>query len=69
MEYKVIGDGSRVEVAPKTTFIWQLACCDCGLVHDILVEAKGSVVFTINKNNRATGQKRRGNYPYIKEST
>jgi len=64
MDYKVVGDGSRVEVAPHTAFIWQLACCDCELVHDILVEAgQEGVVFTIERNNRATGQKRR----YLKQ--
>lgn len=60
MEYRIVGDGSEVTVQPNTTFIWQLACCDCGLVHDILVEAgKKGVTFTIQRNNRATGQKRR----------
>lgn len=59
-KYTTVGDGSKIEVAPNTKFIWQLACCDCGLVHNILVEVDATgTVFTIHRNSRATGQRRR----------
>ena len=63
-KYITVGNGSKIEVALDTKFIWQLACCDCGLVHDILVKVDATgTVFTIHRNNRATGQRRR----YIKK--
>ena len=39
---------------------YKLACCDCGLVHDILFWIEGDHVrYRIARNNRATGQVRR----------
>lgn len=39
---------------------YKMACCDCGLVHDMdfRIEA-GRVQFRAARNNRATGQVRR----------
>lgn len=40
--------------------IFRIACCDCGLVHDIIVvEEDGELTMAARKNNRATGQRRR----------
>ena len=40
--------------------IFRIACCDCGLVHDIIVvEEHGKLTMAARKNNRATGQRRR----------
>lgn len=37
------------------------ACCDCGLVHDIVFIAKGRVIgVAAKRNNRATAARRRG---------
>jgi len=39
---------------------YRMACCDCGLVHDMdfrIVE--GKIQFRARRNNRATGQLRR----------
>ena len=39
---------------------YKLACCDCGLVHDIKFWVEDEqVFFQIARNNRSTGQKRR----------
>jgi len=38
----------------------RLACCDCGLVHDIYFRARrGKAQWRIDRNNRSTGQLRR----------
>lgn len=41
--------------------VYRLACCDCGLVHDIvLVSEDGRPVgLAARRNNRATAQRRR----------
>ena len=41
--------------------IFRIACCDCGLVHDIIVveEEDGKLTMAARRNNRATGQRRR----------
>jgi hypothetical protein len=36
-----------------------LACCDCGLVHDIKFRRKGKAQWKIDRNERSTGQVRR----------
>lgn len=40
---------------------YRLACCDCGLVHDIetRIDDLGQVNFRARRNNRSTGQMRR----------
>jgi len=39
---------------------YKLACCDCGLVHDIDFRFEaGMVEFKVKRNNRATGAMRR----------
>ena len=42
--------------------IYRLACCDCGLVHDIVLsydEQTGELGMAARRNNRATAQRRR----------
>ena len=39
---------------------YKLACCDCGLVHDMDFRVrKGRAQFRVKRNNRSTGQVRR----------
>lgn len=42
---------------------YKLACCDCGLVHEIdfrvIEEVEPYVLFRARRNNRSTGQRRR----------
>lgn len=48
--------------------IYRIACCDCGLVHDmVFVSEDGKPIeIAARINNRATAQKRRGTYDYRK---
>ena len=40
--------------------IFKIACCDCGLVHNvIIVEEDGEIGMAAERDNRATGQRRR----------
>ena len=60
MEYKSLSQGEWVEFKPV---LLQLACCDCGLVHNFSFEfRKGKIGFTIKADRRATAQirKKRG---------
>ncbi len=45
----------------KSGEIFRLACCDCGLIHDmVLYHPKGgNIGIAAERNNRATGQRRR----------
>lgn len=39
---------------------WRLACCDCGLVHDVVIEAgNGTVYVSMERNERSTAAMRR----------
>lgn len=39
----------------------RMACCDCGLVHDIATFVrKGHVFISVRRNNRSTANVRRG---------
>lgn len=41
---------------------YRMACCDCGLVHDVEFKVEGGrVEFRVARNNRSTGQVRRRN--------
>lgn len=52
--YKNFGDGW------KNCEDIQLACCDCGLVHDIEFRVRrGKAQWKIDRNDRSTGQVRR----------
>ena len=58
--YKKLIDGVGVSV-PKSE-IFRFACCDCGLVHDmVLVAGRKEIGMAVRRNNRATAQRRRRN--------
>lgn len=65
MKYLKQKDGEWVVMSeyPKHT----IACCDCGLVHQLeFRKTKDGTEFRAMRNNRATAQKRR-NKGYIKK--
>ncbi len=50
------GEGWTVEAGQ----IFKLACCDCGLVHQVVIVIDdGKVGIAAKRDNRATGQRRR----------
>ena len=50
------GEGFELPVGE----IYKLACCDCGLVHDVVfIYEGGKLAMAAKRNNRSTGQKRR----------
>ena len=50
------GEGFEVPIGE----IYRLACCDCGLVHDVVfVYEDGKLGMAVKRNNRATGQRRK----------
>ena len=54
-------DNNTFEVKSHDKF--RLACCDCGLVHDMVIatRTKGQVIgVAVERNNRATSARRRG---------
>lgn len=62
MKYEQLIDGIGSTVKNKEKF--KLACCDCGLVHDVAIVApkvrKGiELGFAVARNKRATAQRRR----------
>ena len=58
--YSVLQDGEGLELS-ATGEVFRLACCDCGLVHDVAValEENGKIGIALRRNQRATGQRRR----------
>lgn len=51
------GEGFEVPLGKR----YRLACCDCGLVHDVVwVYEKGRLGMAATRNNRATAARRRG---------
>lgn len=45
--------------------LYRLACCDCGLVHDVLWaydEETKELGMAVQRNNRATAQRRRNKH-------
>ncbi len=53
-------------VQPKVGLV-QLACCDCGLVHTMgFTSDKQGLRLEFVRDNRATGQMRRGSFAYLK---
>ncbi len=59
MKYIQRADGEGFTV--KSGHIHRIACCDCGLVHDIVLCHKngGLIGMAAQRNTRATAQKRR----------
>lgn len=70
MKYKQQYDDDTLEFDPKGD-IWKIACCDCGLVHEIAlaVEDNGNIGVAIKSDKRATAQKRRHKkYRFLKRN-
>lgn len=60
MKYPRLIDGEGAEFRSGERF--KLACCDCGLVHQIVIVARGGKVgLAMKRDNRATGAMRRWN--------
>jgi hypothetical protein len=60
VRYRVLVDGEGVSFRSKELF--KLVCCDCGLVHDVvLVGSKHgrSIGLAMRRNKRATTARRR----------
>jgi hypothetical protein len=57
--YKVLKDCEGIEL--KSSEAFKFACCDCGLVHNIVVVSQDSksVGFAVKRNKRATTFRRR----------
>lgn len=54
-------DGEGWEVKSGEAF--KLACCDCGLVHQVaIVSEDGKIGIAAKRDNRATGQRRKRNH-------
>ncbi|MCK5614822.1 hypothetical protein KAR91_73855 [Candidatus Pacearchaeota archaeon] len=60
VRYKELYNSEIYTIYPDTV-IEASACCDCGLVHDIIYKIKNKETLEImnTRNNRATGQMRR----------
>ena len=54
------GDSFELE---KSGSVINMCCCDCGLVHNIIVttQKKNKIKLMLFRDNRRTGQKRRHN--------
>lgn len=58
MTYRVMNDGEGVEF--RSGERWKFACCDCGLVHDMVIVSRGRKIgLALKRNKRATAAKRR----------
>lgn len=56
-KYAQVFDGEWVRPQMRK---WGMACCDCGLVHEVTFRVLGKVVeFRARRDQRATGQVRR----------
>jgi hypothetical protein len=56
--HKIGADGWSEWIQPLPGY--RLACCDCGLVHDMEFRANGDAVeFRVRRNERATAARRR----------
>jgi len=58
MAYIKWKDGEGMEF--RSGEIFKFACCDCGLVHNVVIVARGRKVgMAVKRNQRATAAKRR----------
>jgi hypothetical protein len=54
---RIDGEGFELPIGK----LYRLACCDCGLVHDVVfVVEDGKLAMAAKRNNRATAARRRG---------
>jgi len=58
-KYPVLVDGEGIEL--RSNEVFKFACCDCGLVHDVVIATKRvqAIGFAVRRNKRATAMKRR----------
>ncbi len=66
--YLQLEDGARFEIDMEKSELLRLACCDCGLVHEIAfaIEENGKLGIAMKRNARATAAKRRSQKPNTK---
>lgn len=61
MKYETMIDGEGIEIPANTVF--RFACCDCGLVHDVVIATgrgrKTPLGMAVRRNKCATAQRRR----------
>jgi hypothetical protein len=58
MKYPRIRDGEGVTLKAGERF--KFACCDCGLVHDMVIVAEGrNIGLALRRNQRSTAAMRR----------
>lgn len=57
--YKLRRDGEDWTI--PSGVLYRIACCDCGLVHDLVLcsEDGKDIGIAVRRNNRATAQRRR----------
>lgn len=57
--FKDVEGDELIIIEPGTEMI-QLACCDCGLVHNVFIRLSGAkIILQLQRNDRSTGQLRR----------
>ena len=58
-KYEPVGEGFEIDIVGKQ--ILQLACCDCGLVHDVgfAIEENGNLGIAIRRNEKETAKRRK----------
>lgn len=62
MKYRQLQDGDHIDVTTKGIGMgsFNIACCDCGLVHNVLVfRERGKVVLYLYRDKRRTSSYRR----------
>lgn len=58
--HEVDADGWTPWINPSVPMQHKIACCDCGLIHDLEFRVEnGAVQFRARRNERATAQRRR----------
>jgi len=59
MAYEVLQDEVGIALEPNKVF--RFACCECGLVHDVVIATRGKseIGFAVRRNKRATAARRR----------
>lgn len=57
--YHYLVDGEGVQLKSKEKF--RFACCDCGLVHNVVIVSgtRGAIGLAMERNKRATTMKRK----------
>jgi len=66
-KYTKLQDCEGIEIDKETIF--RFACCDCGLVHDMVIadEEDEKSSLAVRRNSRATAQLRRHSFGYLQQ--